>query len=84
MKIILMVNAIYGFKSLTEVEVITSSRKYELKIFDFAGLTQGLVVVDKEGQFRFDPVFTVVYSPIFRLYLCPRIGVNQRCYSICR
>ena len=53
-----MVHAIYGVKSLTEVEVITSSRKYELKIFDFAGHTQGLVVVDKEGPFRFNPVFT--------------------------
>ena len=61
MKIMLMVHAIYGVKSLTEVEVITSSRKYELKIFDFAGHTQGLVVVDREGQFRFDPVFTVIY-----------------------
>ena len=71
-------------KVLTEVEVITSSRKYELKIFDFAGHTQGLVVVDMEGQFRFDPVFIFIYSPTFRWYLCPRIGVNQRCYSICR
>ena len=58
----LMVHAIYGVKSSSS----TSSRKYELKIFDFAGHTQGLVLVDREGQFRFDPVFTVVYSPIFR------------------
>ena len=61
-----MIMAIYGVKGFTKIGVITSSRKQELKIFDFAGHTQGLVLVDREGQFRFDPVPTVMYSPIFR------------------
>ena len=55
----------HGNTGHNKIQQLTS-RKQELKIFDFAGHTQGLVLVDREGQFRFDPVLTVIYSPTFR------------------